>query len=340
MNDDEELEKDNDYLMETLKHYQTIQPLNEPQERKIIKTAKFQANISTILVTLSILLLLAPVMTLGSYLYYAAGRANQLLDIVSKTIYVTEPNVKLESHGIDERIGIFSMDANFYTLKRIGKQDIRTGEHNVHFSMDQVSNVTHHNLLDTPVHDVFYNSETTGFIHPDEPSKILNQSREVEVLHGMTTGTVAELYISLNKTYSEEELKDAFPNIDIIWNAVDTGAPQKDDKGVFTAPIGYPVQPDKDPWSPFFIAPGDSKANKDIFIEIVKQLSENEHLATTVSRAKSLSLTKRLAYLEDNGIHVYGMVVTGPVDELKKLETNPMVRAIKVEDSRIWNWHS
>lgn len=352
MNDSEEitLEEDSDYsvyLNRALTDYQSIHKLNESQERKIIKIAKFQAKVSTILIILAILLLVLPVLTLGSCLYYS-GKKNLLLDIVSKTIYVTEPNTKLGmpnskliGQPIDKRIGIFSMDALFPTLKRIGKEDIRTGEYDVHFLMDQVSKVKYNHLVEKPVPDVFDTSESTGFLHPDEPM-VFDQYRDLEVLNGMTSGTVAELYVSFDKIISPDQVKDISTNldIDIVWVVVDTGSSQKDDEGVFTAPIGYPFQPDDDFWSPFFVSTGESTTNEERFISILNQLSENEQLATKVSRALSLSLPQRLAYIKEHGVQIYGMVVTGPVDELKKLETNPIIRTLKVEDSRIWNWHS
>lgn len=335
------LEDENNYydlIKEAVTDYQSIHNFEGSQERKIIKEAKFQAKITTIISILAIILLLAPTLTLGSYIYYA-GKGNKIIDSVQKIIYVTEPNTKIDGQGIDERIGLFTMDTVFQTIKRVGKQDIRTGEYDIHFVFDKVSSVKHSNLQETLVSEVIDSAESSGFLYPDEPMSFENP-KDLEVLNGIGSGTVAEIYVSFNKLYRPEELTSIFPNVDILWVAVDTGPSQKDDEGVYTPPIGYPFQRDKDPRSPFFIPPNSPKTNEEVFKNILEQLAEDEQAATKVSRAKSLSLSKRLPYVEKHGIKVYGMVVTGPADELKNIANKSMIRTLKVEDSRIWNWHS
>ena len=89
-------------------------------------------------------------------------------------------------------------------------------------------------------------------------------------------------------------------------------------------------------WSPF----NSSEDHEKQFMDIVKLLSQHERLATQVAKAKSLALLERLPYLNANGIRVYGLVVTGPTGDLKKLQNDSMVRAMKVGEVRLWNWHS
>ncbi|WP_211296410.1 anti sigma factor C-terminal domain-containing protein [Paenibacillus donghaensis] len=105
-------------------------------------------------------------------------------------------------------------------------------------------------------------------------------------------------------------------------------------------PLGYPAQNDTDPWSPFFAAPDRTETNQQQFLSIIQQLAEAEQLATAVSGAKVLDLPERAEYLSGHPVMIYGAVVTGPVSELKKLAQTSTVRAVKVKETRLWNWHS
>ncbi|MBS7685532.1 anti sigma factor C-terminal domain-containing protein, partial [Vibrio cholerae] len=53
-----------------------------------------------------------------------------------------------------------------------------------------------------------------------------------------------------------------------------------------------------------------------------------------------LELSKRISFLEKNGVKTYGAVVTGPKAEVEKLMSHEKVRKLKVGEARLWNWHS
>lgn len=53
---------------------------------------------------------------------------------------------------------------------------------------------------------------------------------------------------------------------------------------------------------------------------------------------KELKLDKRYQYVKDNGVKVYGMVITGPSKELLKLQNSPHVRYATLGDIEVWNW--
>lgn len=59
---------------------------------------------------------------------------------------------------------------------------------------------------------------------------------------------------------------------------------------------------------------------------------------TTWTREKDLNLDKRYQYIKDNGVKVYGMVITGPSKELLKLQNSPNVRYATLGDIEVWNW--
>lgn len=96
------------YLKESLNEVNEIHPYSKEGQAEIVTIGKNMARKTNIMISLAILLLIVPVMTLTTYMYYAiGGRADHLIDVVTKTIYVTEPNMSLEKLNVEDDIGFF-----------------------------------------------------------------------------------------------------------------------------------------------------------------------------------------------------------------------------------------
>ena len=50
-------------------------------------------------------------------------------------------------------------------------------------------------------------------------------------------------------------------------------------------------------------------------------------------------LEDRIAYMKENGVNMFGVVVTGPTKEILKLKDEQWVGGMKVGEVRLWNWH-
>nr|WP_263324368.1 anti-sigma factor [Neobacillus sp. Marseille-Q6967] len=312
--------------------------LSDHKQKNIIKTGKNTARITNIMISLAILLLIIPVMTLFTYGYYAfGGRGDRLIDVAAKTIYVTEPNMSLEEMELEHEIGFFSMDIFFDVYKRIGKEDFKAADYNIHFALNQPSFPEKNNYLDRPLPEL-PNAETESLLHPEVAIIPFDREREWNILKKLPDGTVGEVHLSLSKLVDPDELEDMIPDdIEIRWLAVDTGLEAKgvDHEGVPVGPIGYPALIDTTTWSPFN---GRDQTNAEVFVDILSLLEKNEVVAEKVARAKTLEIGKRLDYIEKNGIKVYGAVVTGPTEELRKLEQIKDIRTMKVGEVKLWNW--
>lgn len=333
-NSDERLYQD--LLGDSIEEFNNSHSIDEKQKKKIIKTGKNRALLTNIMISLAVLLLIIPILTLGTYLYYG-GTANHLIDISSKTIYVTEPNLSLEEIELEDEIGLFSMDITFDVFKKIGSENYRVGDYDIHFTLDKPNPPKKSFSLERPQQEYAPSYDREILFHPE--GQIPNTfSNEWSRLKGLPDGTVAEVYLSFNKLMKPNEIKEKMPQkTELRWFAVDTGVEIEylDAGGNVTSPIGYPVQPDTTIWAPFN---GREQTNEEEFIDILKQLKKDEHIASTIARAKSLALPERIAYLEKNGIHVYGAVITGPVTELRKLEDVEEVRAMRVGEVKLWNY--
>lgn len=53
-----------------------------------------------------------------------------------------------------------------------------------------------------------------------------------------------------------------------------------------------------------------------------------------------LNIEEQLAYLNDNGIKHHGVVVTGPMKGLSKLQNEEFINAVAIAEVGFWNWDS
>ncbi|MBU8919614.1 anti-sigma factor [Bacillus sp. FJAT-29953] len=324
-------------LNETLNEVSEIQSYSKKSQTEIVTIGKNMARRTNIMISLAILLLIVPIMTLTTYLYYAiGGRADHLIDVVTKTIYVTEPNMGLEKLKLEDEVGFFSMNITFDVFKRIGKEDYRAGNYELDFFLDHPNFPKKNMLLDRPLPEI-PDKETEVLFHP-KASIPFNQTDQWDILNKLPDGTVAEVYVSLNELMKPDVLQKQLPkNMELRWLAVDTGmeAAQVDKGGVPITPLGYPAQYDPTIWSPFRSY---DQTNEEVFLDILSLLEKNQPVAEKVARAKSLALKSRLAYIKKQGINVYGAVITGPTEELRKLQNIKEIRALKVGEVKLWNW--
>ncbi|QED47897.1 anti-sigma factor [Cytobacillus dafuensis] len=333
--EDEEIYKS--FISESIHNLEQSNNISEEEQIKLIKNGKNRAFKTNIMVSLAVLLLIVPVMTLSTFLYYGiGGKANKQIEVATKTIYITEPNMSLEEMELEEEIGFFSMDIYFDIYKKIGKEDYKAGDYKVHYVLDKPGFPERNMQTERPLKEIA-SMETDHLIHPDAlvPPGFDHQW---DILKGLPDGTVGEVYLSLNKVMDPDELEKQLGNeVEVRWVAVDTGMESKqlDKEGLPISPIGFPLQIDQTTWSPFN---GREQTNEEVFIDTLEFLQKNEESAEKIARAKSLSLNERIPYIKENGVQVYGAVVTGPIPELRKLEQNELIRAMKVGEVKLWNW--
>lgn len=325
------------FLNESMNDYEKSHKVTEKNHKRLISSARNYALNTNIMISLAVLLLIVPVLTLSSNIYYAfGGKANHLIDITTRTIYVTEPNMSLEEMQVDEDIGFFTMNLDFDVFKRIGKEDYQAGEYSVSFALDHPNFPERDMKLERPL-PITGGMETDMLYHPDGPFG-KGVTSDWDTLEHLPDGTVGEVYLSFNQLMKPEEIeKQLGNNVEVRWVAVDTGLEDKIlyEAGYPVAPIGYPLQVDSTTWSPFN---GREKTNDEVFLDILHFLVKDEETAEKVSRARSLALQERIPYIEKNGIKVYGAVVTGPTPELRKLEENDLINIMKVGEVKLWNW--
>src|SRR5690606_33618969 len=89
-----------------------LKPTND--DPKTLKKAINSSKWRLILSTLTVLLLIVPTCYMLTYLYYAFGtKSTTLMDVISKTFYITEPNTSLVELEFDMAFLLFSINMSF-----------------------------------------------------------------------------------------------------------------------------------------------------------------------------------------------------------------------------------
>lgn len=261
----------------------------------------------------------------------------EIRNVVKQTISVTEPNVYMKERDMEQTLLLLSLQLHFDLYKRVGKKDIRIGEEKTYYLLSKVAKVSREYTTDEKIPEVPY-VDNEVLSHPNNYNTSYNSSEEAQVLKGLPQESVVEAFVSFRELLSVQEVTNMFPTIDIVWYAVNTGLEekQKNDEGIYVAPIGFPADMISSLSGPFV----SDSPHEEQFIGVLKSLQKHEDLAVKLSRAKTLELSKRISFLEKNGVKTYGAVVTGPKGEVEKLMSHEKVRNLKVGEARLWNWHS
>jgi hypothetical protein len=74
----------------------------------------------------------------------------------------------------------------------------------------------------------------------------------------------------------------------------------------------------------------------DNFIDTLELLSRYKAAARAVIPSSTVKQT--LNYIQNNGVQIYGMTITGPSKQLLKLKEEAFIAHIRLGEVRLWNW--
>ena len=310
-------------------------PAHGKDPSRTVKRAITSSRWKLILSTITIALIIAPTIYMLTFIYYAFGtKSTTLMDVASYTRYITEPNSTLDEMEFDMDFSLFSMDLSFEQFKQIGDEFYPVKTYDLKFAFDELVD----NEMSSRLEKVYpkYPTQTNQWlVHPQNKAEF-NTAEERRVLAGLPVETVVEAYLSFDELYPVKEVVEKMGNVDVTWAAIYTGVEgdMLSSGGNVVSPIGYPVQPDQTYWSPF----REATSHEDVFLTMLKYLEPYEEIAVDVSAHKNLKLAERIDYLEKNGFMTYGVVVTGPKNEIENLQNETMIHHMKIGEVKLWNW--
>lgn len=339
--------------------------LDEKKQRRILMRARYKNRIGT---AGFLLLLMAVLSIAGSFLsslYFNWGGENSRLYRTQKTAALltefTFPNVTMPlsfaPHHFFSRAGwghssveikpYFVAMGNYALQKQVGKDSKVIGHLNVNQLFSSV--LTRRQWADGSYQHYFY------FYYPDQLSDLSDNGRYIaeagediwQALDILPEGTVAEMALSFREVYSIDQVKDMLDefDLDITWYALATGTEgtSRDHREPLSTNDGAWGMPDL---PLHMLSQNSTVSDEDIalreeyFLESMKFLVANEKIARRVYQGnpQKLLLEQRYQYIKDNGIQVYGVVVTGPTKELLKLQNLESVHSPALGDVGLWNW--
>jgi hypothetical protein len=344
--------------------------LSEEKQRRILRWAKYKNRFSIALFLLVLFVALQVAGTLASGYFFNAGGEEARLYKAQRTAAVltelTFPNVTMAisprplplmltgaswGHSSLEIKPYFAARGSYALSKRVGKDEYVIGHLNVNHFFSAVN--TEWNWRDGA------HNHYLRFFPPEQPAdsaedgeaeyRDANAAETWHALEVLPEGTVAELAVSFRDTHTTEEVRTMLSgyDLDLTWYAAVTGLEGETRRGenrraplaAFAGAWGFP-----DRSHGMFRAngsrPDDAARSEEYFLESMRFLVANAPLAERIYRGdpQDLHLAERHQYLQENGVRVYGAVVTGPTKELLKLRELEAVHSPALGEVRLWNW--
>ncbi|GIO24327.1 anti-sigma factor [Oceanobacillus sp. J11TS1] len=311
--------------------------INNDKQNKIIMSAKRKARWNTILLMLSIIFLILPFGYLSTVIYYKVNdRANNEIFVLETIYSLTEPNLQVDDTQIElEFTPFFGLHLSAPLYKEIGSETLKAGSYDSNLSLGFKRNESVN--LTVKENTMNLRDREFSFIYPNQdiPSRLMNG---LDKLNEIPEGTVTEAFLSLDKSYAPKEVESLLSDYDIkiVWNAVDTGLEDEmiDKDGSVVTPIGYPEENTAPSNSSFT-----EEDNKDLFVEQLNYLDTQKKITTSIMGEVSIASKERLDYINQNGIKIYGVVITGPTKEIQELGTQEEIRGIHIGEVEFWNWN-
>jgi hypothetical protein len=342
--------------------------INEQKQKKILRFARYKNRFSMAVFLILMFFVLNIVGNLLSSIFFNYGNEDSRLYKTQKTAAIlTEscfPNVTMPTMLIPSSIFFsraswgdssleikpyFATRGEFNLKKQIGKEEYSIGNLLVNHFLTFTETEWKWKNGSKELYLYFYHPEQMAGINAD--SLPINSEQIWDAMDKLPEGTVAELGLSFWNSFSIEDVITMFKDydLDITWYAITTGFEGKLDEKehpelltAFNGVWGIPHLSHNMLKTNSVIRMDDSSIREEYFMDSMKFLVENADVAKKIYRGnpRELCLTERYEYLEEHGIQVYGVVVTGPVKELLKLKELETVHSPALGEIKLWNWYN
>ncbi|MDR6226175.1 anti-sigma factor [Desmospora profundinema] len=347
--------------LEKLEAYQTyLKERREKEESLVPKRVqwwrKWGPRLRRGALVTAILFVVGIVLTVLTAVYYDSGdRLENYSDVAQATVALTQPNV--ETGGMNTSTGFFfKLNLSSDLKKRIGDEFTKAGTLDVDLFFNRVSDRRWDWRLDEPGWEPF---------HEAEQNDGLGWSR----LENLPKGTVVEAYLAFDRPYQTQEVLDHMNPYRFlpVWYAVDTGeeSGKWEEDDWLDERIGFPHEGiwldrfaesrEETVEGRFFFGLGtvtsesiefpemDEYGSADIreqnFMDTFRFVVDHADMADQIVGFPTVRWEERFRYVEQNGVQIYGAVITGPTKEVLKLKEEKWVKGVHVGEVRLWNWN-
>ncbi|WP_243526370.1 anti-sigma factor [Bacillus pseudomycoides] len=328
-------------LAKTEKVKKRLPPLSHVQVP--FRKVKWKHRLQILAFLLAVYMVIYAVGGILSSIYFQFNNEQKLKevrDLPALALEATIPNSRVTGGGTKVE-AFFRTNGTIDLVKTVGKGEFKLGTIQIDSFLSSVQ--VEQKWADSAYHQNLF------FVHPktQQIEHLKESTKKVwEALQKVPDGTVAELAISFDKSYTLQELEtilySVFEAQEIpptpVWYALDTGlesAHEEDLRLSSFEVLGFP----KD-LNLHDLETKQLKTTEEQVIEMMRILSQHEETVKRVAQrsSKELNLQKQYQYVKKHGVKVYGIVITGPSKELLKLQNSPHVRDATLGDIEFWNW--
>ncbi len=116
--------------------------ISPEKQKAILSYGKRKSYLRISVLAVISTLMILPLCTLGSYLYYGLGgkesTGNQLMETAAVTVATTMPNVLVDTSGLKSQVKLFGMNTEFPLQKQIGTKTKSVGGERIEMFLDTV----------------------------------------------------------------------------------------------------------------------------------------------------------------------------------------------------------
>ncbi len=299
---------------------------------KSFNRGKWKVRVKNIIIVIGILLIGTCLCFFFTNSYYYGGEKSRqriYSDIFYTTFAVTQPNIKLNGGGRHNTF--FTMDYFGSLKKQVGRKNQVVGDINFTFFFNRVINRSENLYIESPIVFPFRNPKNFSKKHGNYDWNKLDMLPE---------GTVAEVFLSFDDFYQIGDVVDIFKEKDMepVWFVVDSGFDETNNLNLMP-PIGFPQEYVSIVGNIETYIRGEIKEGD--FIKLLKFLQKYEGITKKAGlwNNADLKLNERISYLKENGVNIYGAVVTGPTKEILKLKEEEWINWMRLGEVALWNWN-
>ncbi|WP_205669489.1 anti-sigma factor [Brevibacillus formosus] len=324
----------------------TKQPetLSAEKQRAIVRRGKWKNRLSNAGFTIG-LPFLAGVVLLILNAWVGSLMHEDLFRVAKSMVNFTQPGVRVGSSGT--QVGLLYGNISMELRERVGGEEKNAGRFE---STNVLWNVNAKSQWTNGVREqkLFFRYPTEG--KPEDTMSLTSSSWTT--LEKLPEGTVSQLAISFDHFLTYEEYYALISRHvtssgqDTVWFAVDTGVELKQaesDAGDMLFGSGEVwgfAQREMDYGGAYEKGDGDRVIAN--YLEEMRYLSEQEELARDIGKSllfgRDLQIIERYNYMQQNGVRIYGAVLTGPTKELLKLKAEKSITAAFLGKVDWWNW--
>ena len=314
----------------------------------ILKKAKRKHRFKNVTLAIVSGIILYAFLQFSSITYYATGERSTAVRTTNQVIYqMTHANLFIKPYGYLR----YEVDPTFkidYTsqpvLKTVGHGESYVGNIQLSTRLDRL--VSLDPSISTSVNSLY-------FLNRFKPVTVDDEST-FQALNRLPEGTVSEVAVTFKDSLSYEQLFQFAKQyeLEVVWAGIETfplAALEEEYLLVGNNVIGqhelaltqelltYAQIVGENGWP----AEQNAQQSEALFYGSLKYLEKNDRLASSIlqeTTALKIDLKEVLRYIEDNGIRLYGAVITGPTKQMLALKDDSTVLHVQLGESALWNW--